>query len=74
MALITVASVAVAGAAWGGWLPRLAPLALAPLAGAGLVILIVFPRPQRIAVLGWVAVAASVATAVLLVALAPPVA
>lgn len=74
MIIIVALWAAVAAAAWGGGLPWVVPVALAPLAACGLVILILFPRPQRVAVLGWSAVAASVMTAVLLVALCPPVA
>ncbi len=62
----------VASAGWTGWLPWTAPIVLAPLAALSVVTLIVFPRPRRVAVLGWAAVAGSVVTAVLLVVLSPP--
>ncbi|MEE8523010.1 MAG: YwiC-like family protein [Thermoanaerobaculia bacterium] len=69
MAVVVAMWAAVAAAASAGWVPWIAPAALAPLSVGSLLILIVFPRPQRIAVLGWTAVAGSLMTAGLLVAL-----
>lgn len=73
MVLILGAWAGVAAAGWTGWLPWIAPIVLAPLAAGSFVTLIVFPRPQRVAILGWAAVAGSVLTAVLLVVFSPPV-